>query len=256
MTMFWKVLVALVVLPILVGGTWSYARGWAQSWHTADWSSSGLGPNAIETPEAVIRVYSARTGRWKGIFAVHTWITVKRAGARRFDRYDVVGWGNPVRLNNYPADGYWYSNPPWVVLDIRGGRAEELIPKIEEAIGRYPYAGYGSYRVWPGPNSNTFVAWIGRQVPELNLELPPTAVGKDYLGENFSTAVTPSGSGRQFSWRGLFGAAIARREGLEIHLLGATFGLDFDDLAIKLPSVGSLGLGRLMQTLRAETDDR
>ena len=254
--MLWKLLVVLVVLPILAGGAWSYARGWAPSWHAADWSSSGLGPKASDTPEAVIRVYSARTGRWKGIFAVHTWITVKRAGEQRFNRYDVVGWGNPVRLNNYPADGYWYSNTPWVVLDVRGRKAEALIPKIEDAVNRYPYADYGSYRVWPGPNSNTFVAWIGRQVPELKLELPPTAVGKDYLGETFSTAVTPSGSGRQFSWRGLVGAAIARREGLEIHLLGATFGLDFDDLAIKLPSVGSLGLGNLMKTLRAEPERR
>lgn len=249
--MAWKLTLVLIILPVLAGGVWSYSQGWAQNWHSADWSSSGVGLKATKAPEAVIRVYSARTGRWKGIFAVHTWITVKRAGARRFDRYDVVGWGNPVRLNNYPADGFWYSNLPRVILDVRGPRAERLIPQIEAAIDRYPYTGYGSYRVWPGPNSNTFVAWIARQVPELDLELPPTAIGKDYLGDGFATAPTPSGSGKQFSWKGLIGAGIARREGLEIHILGATIGLDPEDLAVKLPSIGSLGFGRFFAEGRA-----
>lgn len=255
--MLWKLTLALVVLPILGGGAWSYAQGWASSWHTADWSSSGLGPVAAETPEAVVRVYAARAGRWKGIFAVHTWITMKRQGAQSFDRYDVVGWGAPVRRNSYPADGLWYGNTPDVVLDLRGPRARLLIPRIEDAIARYPHRERGSYHVWPGPNSNTFTAWIGREVPELGLELPPTAIGKDYLGAGLRVAPTPSGSGRQVSWSGVIGAGIARREGFELHLLGATIGLDPQDLAIKLPSVGSLGVRTLVgPRLAGATDDR
>jgi hypothetical protein len=36
------------------------------------------------------------------------------------------------------------------------------------------------YKAFPGPNSNTFVAWIGRQVPELGLDLPFSAIGSGY----------------------------------------------------------------------------
>ena len=59
----------------------------------------------------------ARTGAWKGIFAVHSWIVFKRANARDWTRYDVVGWGNPVRTNDWPPDGRWYGNTP--VVDRR-----------------------------------------------------------------------------------------------------------------------------------------
>ena len=65
----------------------------------------------------------------------------------------------------------------------------------------YPYA--NTYTLWPGPNSNTFVAWIARAVPDLEVDLPATAIGKDYIESIVSTA--PSGSGFQFSLRGLLG---------------------------------------------------
>jgi hypothetical protein len=45
------------------------------------------------------------------------------------------------------------------------------------AIDPYP----NTYRPWPGPNSNTFLAHIARQVPELVIQLPSNAVGKDHL---------------------------------------------------------------------------
>jgi hypothetical protein len=36
--------------------------------------------------EALIRVYAARTVRWRGIFAVHSWIVVKERGASHYTR--------------------------------------------------------------------------------------------------------------------------------------------------------------------------
>ena len=85
------------------------------------------------------------------------------------------------------------------------------------------------------------IAWIARAVPALGLELPPTAVGKDFLGERRLVAATPSGTGGQVSLFGVLGAALARAEGLEVHILGLTFGIDPLRLAIKLPGVGRLG---------------
>lgn len=232
----------VVLIPISLAGAWSFASGWPDSWRTADWSSSRLAPNPAIDKHAIIHVYAARAGRWKGIFSVHTWIAFKPKNAERFTRFDVVGWGPPIRKNGYPEDGRWYGNTPEIILEIKGEQAEQLIPKIQTAVSRYPYNQHGSYRVWPGPNSNTFVAWIGRELPELGLEMPPHAVGKDYIGDGIALAVTPSGSGWQLSFWGVLGMAVAWQEGLEVHLLGATIGLDFNDLGIKLPGIGALSL--------------
>ena len=78
-------------------------------------------------------------------------------------------------------------------------------------------------------------------MPALGLELPPTAIGKDYLNNGSLFAPTPSGTGYQVSLFGLLGLSMAREEGLEINLLGLTFGLDPLDFALKLPGIGRLG---------------
>ena len=114
-------------------------------------------------------------GRWRGIFAHHSWIVVKEEGASRYTRYDKVGWGRPVRTDGWPPDGRWFGTRRSSSCAIEGEEAERLIPKIREAVTRYPYRGWGDYRAWPGPNSNTFVAYVMREVPELGAALPPTA---------------------------------------------------------------------------------
>ena len=242
--LLWTVL-WLVLVPISLTGVWSLASGWPDSWRTADWSSSSLAPDPVVDKQAIIHVYAARAGRWKGIFSVHSWIAFKPKNATRFTRYDVVGWGAPVRKNRMPVDGRWYGNIPEIILEIKGEKAGQLIPKIQAAVSRYPYEQRGDYRVWPGPNSNTFVAWVGREVPELGLEMPPNAVGKDYLGDGVALAPTPSGSGWQLSFWGVFGMALAWQEGFEIHLLGTTVGLDLNDFGVKLPGIGTLSLSSI-----------
>ena len=142
---------------------------------------------------------------------------------------------------NRPADGYWYGNRPELLADVRGAGVDELITRIEAAIQEYPYP--DKYHVWPGPNSNTFVAFVLRKVPELRVDLPPTAIGKDYLGWR-SVNVTPSGTGGQASLFGLVGVAAGIEEGVEVNLLGLNFGLDPKSLSIKLPIVGRLGPAR------------
>ena len=137
-------------------------------------------------------------------------------------------------------DGYWAGNRPEVLLDRRGPDVEALIDQVEGAILTYPYP--DQYRTWPGPNSNTFLAHIARSVPPLGLELPPTAVGKDYLSNGSILARTPSGTGLQLSLLGLLGLSLARDEGLEVNLLGLTFGIDPLDFALKLPGIGRFGL--------------
>lgn len=96
-----------ILLPIAAGAALSYAHGWAPSWRSANWSSAGLLPQAASVPEARVMILAARTGRWKGIFAEHMSLVLKPAGATQWTRYDVVGWGNPVRRDSYPADAFW-----------------------------------------------------------------------------------------------------------------------------------------------------
>jgi hypothetical protein len=215
----------------------------ARDWRTATRESAGLAPDPATTPEAVVQVYSARAVSWRGWFGVHTWISVKPAGASEFTVHEVMGWqlrrtGKAVVARNRTPDGHWYGAKPELLADVRGPGVEEIIARIETAIADYPYP--DKYHVWPGPNSNTFTAFILRRVPELRADLPPTAIGKDYLGWK-SFGKTPSGTGGQFSLFGVVGIAAGLEEGLEVNLLGLNFGVDPKSVSVKLPLVGRIG---------------
>ena len=203
----------------------------------------GLAPDPAANPEAVIQVYAARTVGWRGVFGVHSWVAVKPARASEYTVYEVIGWklrwdDTAVSIRSREPDGRWFGNEPELLADKRGAAADALIARIDKAAKSYPYA--AEYSAWPGPNSNTFTAWITREVPELRVDLPPTAIGKDYLGSSV-IASAPSGSGGQFSLAGVLGVTLSSVEGLELNLLGLTFGLDPWPPAIKLPMLGRLG---------------
>jgi len=190
----------------------------------------------------MVRIYSARTGRWKGVFATHSWIVLKEEGADAYERWDKVGWGQPVRRNNYAPDGRWYGNDPRVVYEVRGELAEQLIPKIRAGIAAYSFSEQGDYRVWPGPNSNTFIASVLASVPELAGTLPPTAIGKDFPHDGRWIGWTPPCTGFRISLGGYAGLTLAWVEGLEINILGMVVGIDFRNPALKLPGFGRVGV--------------
>jgi hypothetical protein len=231
----------LFVLPIAVS-TAIYAAGdKPERYYEARWSSTGLLPPAASDPEPRVIVFAARSGSWRSIFAVHSWIVVKpRNGDYR--RYEVTGFGEPVRVNRIAPDAFWYSYYPEVLGDIRGETAERAIPKIEAAIANYAYAKRGDYRVWPGPNSNTFVATVLRAAPELAIALPPTAIGKDFRTDLSLVGMTPSGTGIEASLLGLAGLKAGWVEGIEINILTLVAGLDLRRPGIKLPGIGRIGI--------------
>jgi hypothetical protein len=233
-------LILFIITPIGIGAAKGLMAGWPQSWRTANWSSSGLLPEAKDVGEAQVMILSTRTGRWKSIFAEHMSIVLKRETDTQWTRYDVVGWGNPVRKDAYPADAFWYGNTPRVIYKITGDEASAIIPALEDNIANYPHNTHGSYTVWPGPNSNTFVSWVVRHTDGFNAELPAVAVGKDWLAPAFGFGPAPSKTGWTVSLSGVIGGTAALEEGLELHLLGSTIGLDFNDLAIKLPALDKL----------------
>ena len=238
------VIVGLFLLPLGAHALWWAMRDdIAPNRIAADWSSAKLLPVATEAPQAIVAVYAARVGRWRGIFAHHTWVVVKEAGARDYTRYDKVGWGRPVRTDGWPPDGRWFSNPPELVVAIEGEAAERLVPRVRAAVAGYPYGEWGRYRAWPGPNSNTFVAHVMREVPELSAVLPPTALGKDWHPTGSLLGLTPSRTGIELSLGGVLGVAIGWVEGIEVNFLGLVAGLDLRRPALKLPGWGRIGIG-------------
>ena len=212
----------------------------AESWHTATRVSAGIAPRPEQTEEAIVQVYGARAWSWRGYFAVHTWIATKETGADSYYVHEVTGWRHYV-VSSRPGepDRHWYGAEPELYADIRGQRAAELIPAIQEAVEAYPYP--TEYEAWPGPNSNTFVAWVIRQVPGFEVALPSHAIGKDYLGDQVLAEV-PGGTGYQLSLGGYFGILAGIREGLELNILGLTLGVNPLGLGIKLPGLGELAL--------------
>ena len=229
----------LIVLSVLLLA--ALGRGVvAQDWRTASREPVGLAPAAGSTPAAVVQVYAARTVGARGAFGVHTWVATKAAGAGDYTVYEVIGWrlgssSGVVVIHRRPPDARWFGSEPELLADVRGPAAEKLIPRIDAAAHSYPWA--HAYHAWPGPNSNTFTAWIARAVPELEVDFPATAIGKDYSESIFAAA--PSGSGGQFTLGGVFALTASGVEGLEVNLLGLSFGLGKSGL--KLPIVGRIG---------------
>lgn len=214
-----------------------------RSWRNAPRHSAGIAPDpAALAGTAVVQVYAAQTYGWRGYFAVHPWIIYKRSGDSAYTRYDVIGWGGSrvVRRNHALPDGLWFGATPQVLADHRGEGVDAMIDRIEAAIASYPYP--DEYRAYPGPNSNTFVAHIGREVPALGLDMPANAIGKDYRPLSSPVGLSSSGQGVQASLWGLLGVTAGLEEGLEFNLLGLGFGIDFNRPALRLPSIGRLGM--------------
>ena len=244
----WRTRISALLMLLLIGPLTIIAAGSVKSveWWNASREPAGIAPRPAAHPEPIVQVYAARAFSWRGAFGVHTWIAAKPSNAPHYTVYEVIGWrvrgGLPaVVIHQEEPDRYWFGNAPEIIADLRGDGVDDVIKRIDAAARSYPYS--NTYTVWPGPNSNTFTAWIARAVPELKLDLPPTAIGKDWLdatsGDLFARA--PSGTGYQFSLFGLLGLMVAAEEGLELNVIGLTIGVDPLDLALKLPGVGRIG---------------
>jgi hypothetical protein len=169
----------VMIMPGLMLGGCS-----TQHWSEASRESAQIAPAPEATPEAVIHVYGADAWGWRGIFAIHTWIAVKPSHADSYTVLEVLGWrersGMPVlRIENDIPDRFWYGAEPELLLEKRGEGVDQLIDEIFAAAKQYPWD--DTYTVFPGPNSNTFPAWIAQRVPELGLELPFSAIGSGWL---------------------------------------------------------------------------
>src|ERR1044072_1045414 len=147
----------------------------AQDWRNASREPVGLAPDPALVKEAVVQVYGARAVGAKGIFGVHTWFAVKPTNAKSWTVYEVIGWRlrwaeSVVVVRTREPDGRWFGSQAELYAEKRGEGVDELIRRIDKAARDYPYA--NEYTVWPGPNSNTFTAWIAlacRRLPSARI---------------------------------------------------------------------------------------
>lgn len=236
----------LIVLALLLAGpllTLAFGRvAVGGDWRTASHRSTGIAPDPAHHGEPIVQVYASRTFGWRGAFADHTWLAAKPANRDRYTRYEVIGWyagggRSVVSISDERApDAEWYGAPPRLLRELRGPDAATVIAALPRAVAAYPHS--TTYRMWPGPNSNTFVAHLGRAIPELRLTMPSTAIGKDYVPIDSAVGWSPSHTGVQLSVYGLVGVLAGWDEGLELNVLGLVAGVDFRQPALKLPGVG------------------
>lgn len=233
------ILFLILFLPTLL-----FAQG-NNSWRTADRSSIGIAPQPKDEPRAMVQIYVARAYSWRGYFGVHPWISYKEKDADHYTTYQVMGFGMSrgipvINTHQQQPDKRWFGNDPEIIFDLRGDAASAMIPHIEKAVSSYQYPKF--YRLFPGPNSNTFISHVIRNTPGIYVELPPHAIGKDWIQTGHVAGLSETNTGVQVSLLGVLGFTLGLAEGVELNILGMTFGVDFLRPALKLPFVGRLGL--------------
>lgn len=172
--------------------------------------------------------------------AVHHWFVVADRRAGILDRWEVwqnrdaggESWGH-VHRNLMHPDRPVGGGPTMLTAEWRGEEAARLRALLERPEA-YPFR--NCYRYWPGPNSNTYAAWNLARAGLLH-DFDPRGVGKDFLGRyGFGVERSPRGMCIDSPLLGLH-AGPAR--GLELHLLGLTFGLTWRPWVVKTP-LGSI----------------
>lgn len=215
-----------------------------KSWRDASRKSAGIAPKASELKEDIVLIYFARAFSWRGYFGIHPWISYKKREDKEYTVSQVISWnlrneGTTVSTKKDLPDRLWYDSHPTLLFEARGEKAGIIISKIKNLLKDYPFK--DRYTVYPGPNSNTFVSYLIRNIEEIDCELPATAIGKDYFGPGQFYSNTPSNTGFTLNAYGLFGITLGLKEGIELNLFGLNFGLDFYYPAIKLPIIGRIG---------------
>jgi hypothetical protein len=168
--------------------------------------------------------------------AVHYWFAAYDRERRAWARWEVwqksgaapTSWGHVHKNLTDPNAGVG-GGPFRVGREWHGEAARDLM-RVLTRPEDYPYRNI--YRAWPGPNSNTYVAWVLKQA-KVAADLDPRAIGKDYCGL-MGGGVTTTQLGVQGETP-IVGLEIGLREGIEIHALCLTLGLDFAAPAFKSP---------------------
>jgi hypothetical protein len=127
-------------------------------------------------------------------FAVHPWVvTVKNGISTRWEiihrKYDGKERFGYVYKNFYtnPTQGikkkltssdYWDATLIASLSGYQKSQAQRIVDFIEYQSPHYPYKDI--YKFFPGPNSNTYIGWILKEFPTIEIKLPWNAFGKNF----------------------------------------------------------------------------
>lgn len=205
-----------------------------------------VGAHPVEVPRSqetsYVIVGSAALGDAMNKIARHPWVALKQPG-QSWERWEVMCCSKhpplgTVRKHQESPDSDYGGGGGDVRYHavITGNRADEIIECVREAGPAYPHRFH--YLVWPGPNSNTFVDYLIREC-DIGVELPASSVGKDYRGI-IGVSGTAGGTGVQIETP-VLGVKLGLTEGVEVHILGLSWGIDLWPPAIIVP----FGPGRI-----------
>jgi len=166
--------------------------------------------------------------------ARHPWFAVRKAGEKEWRVYEVGGGGtetDPFRSHSP------YGNP--ILHKVwRGAEADAAAACLAKYGGDEREHIEHDYVFYPGPNSNTYGDVMLRKCG-LHASLPSTSVGKDWRGW-IGGGVSSEGTGLQLETP-VVGLKVGLKEGIELHVIGLSIGIDLWPPAIILP----LGPGRI-----------
>lgn len=238
------VIIIIVILSIFLS---MFIRTYKQpSWRELSRESAGIYDKKYKGN--IVQVYAARTYGWRGTFAVHSWLAFKKANQNQYTVLEVVGWRARlgqlvIRKKMDLPDRLWFGNKPILIEEVRDEKAASAIIQIENLVMNY--SDKNLYRLWPGPNSNTFISHIIKNTNELTNSLPSNAIGKDWINNQGFYSQPSSGLGFQLSLYGALGLTIDLKNGVEFNILSLNFGFDILCPALKLPFIGRLGMAKV-----------
>lgn len=181
---------------------------------------------------------------WKS-FAHHCWVDLRRPNSATWERIESGGYIG-ILHSDLPAeeaslDHRFGERTIRLLGYATGDDALAAIAHIDATLHALSPLYADCYTMWPGPNSNTFVRELCAGAPGLSFVFDPNAVGKDYAGL-VSLGTTASGTGLRLDTP-ILGAAIALREGVELHLLQLTLGISLDPPGLSLPFLPQIPFG-------------
>ncbi|HKI35838.1 MAG TPA: DUF3750 domain-containing protein [Gemmataceae bacterium] len=246
----------MVLLPVLFA-TWGWVRRglWKARWLLLGWlglclvgeAYSRLRPKSF-TPtssrpgEPVVQLGYSPLPTALGYLAVHYHFLTFDPADGEWHRWDLwqyraqggsAHWDHVHRdlLSSQTGVG---GGPPRIEREWRGEEARAILRALARSA-EYPYR--KNYLAWPGPNSNTYPAWVLREAG-VSADLDPRALGRDYHGR-VGAGRTTTATGVQAE-SAVLGVKVGLEDGVELHFLCFTFGIDVCPPAIKTP-LGRVG---------------
>jgi hypothetical protein len=193
-------------------------------------------PRSLEPPdntETTVLLVTGTLGPPLDDVARHPWFAVRRAGETEWQIFEVGGGGT----EEDPFDNSPYEEP--ILHAVWRGDEAAADCVIRESPGAQDWV-EDNYIFYPGPNSNTFGDIVMRRC-KLSGALPSTSVGKDWRGKlGFGAGITSERTGVQLETP-IVGVKVGLKEGVELHFLGLSIGVDLWPPALIVP----LGPGRL-----------